>query len=110
MFEYALLLVGLLRALVRRRGDLVAENLMLRQQLTVLTRPTRQRPRLRFRDKAFWLVARLARRDWRRHLVVVAPDTVVRWHRRGWRLVWRWRSRARMGRPRVSAEVRGLIA
>jgi transposase InsO family protein len=53
---------------------------------------------------------RLVRRDWRRHLVLVAPETVVRWHRQGWRLYWRWRSRAPMGRPRVSAEVRDLIA
>jgi transposase InsO family protein len=56
------------------------------------------------------MLARLVRRDWRRHLIVVTPDTVVRWHRRGWRLVWRWRSRARIGRPRVSPEVRDLIA
>jgi hypothetical protein len=56
------------------------------------------------------VLARLARRDWRRHLVVVTPATVVRWHRRGWRLFWRWRSRARIGRPRVSPEVRELIA
>ena len=41
---------------------------------------------------------------------MVTPETVVRWHRRGWRLSWRWRSRGPMGRPRVSAEVRELIA
>src|SRR5262249_58736970 len=50
------------------------------------------------------------RRGWRRHLVVVRPGTVVRWHRRGWRLFWRWRSRVHLGRPRLSAEVRELIA
>src|SRR5262245_31948211 len=48
--------------------------------------------------------------DWRRHLVLVRPETVVRWHRRGWRLFWRWRSRGPIGRPRLSAEVRDLIA
>jgi transposase InsO family protein len=110
MCEFLLLLVDLLRAIVRRRGDLVAENVLLRQQLAVLTRPTRQRPRLRDRDKLFWLLTHLVRHDWRRHLVLVAPATVVRWHRRGWRLYWRWRSRAPMGRPRVTAEVRELIA
>src|SRR5215831_2574840 len=102
--------VALLRATVRDRGDLVAENVFLRQQLAILTRPTRRRPRLRARDKAFWLLARLARRDRRRHLLVVTPETVIRWHRRGWRLFWRWRSRARIGRPRISPEVRDLIA
>ncbi|HEY2946881.1 MAG TPA: integrase core domain-containing protein [Micromonosporaceae bacterium] len=110
MIECLLLLVALFHATVRDRGDLIAENVLLRQQLAVLTRPTRKRPRLRTRHKLFWVLARLVRRDWRRHLVLVAPETVVRWHRRGWRLFWRWRSRARIGRPRVSPEVRNLIA
>ena len=110
MLEYLLLLVALLGAALRRHGDLVAENLLLRQQLAVLTRPTRKRPRLRTRDRLFWVLARALRRDWRRHLRLVQPETVIRWHRRGWRLFWRWRSRARLGRPRLSAEVRELIA
>jgi putative transposase len=110
VIECLLLVVSLLRATVRARGDLVAENLLLRHQLAVLTRPTRRRPRLRPRDRLFWLLARLVRRDWHRHLIIVTPATVVRWHGRGWRLFWRWRSRAPMGRPRVSAEVRELIA
>jgi hypothetical protein len=42
--------------------------------------------------------------------VLVRPDTVVRWHRRGWRLFWRWRSRVHLGRSRLSADVRELIA
>src|SRR6266511_2538478 len=99
MLEYLRLLVALLRTALASRGDLIAENLLLRQQLAVLTRPTRKRPRLRARDKLFWLLARLARRDWRRHLLVVTPETVFRWHRQGWRLFWRWRSRTRIGRP-----------
>ena len=110
MIECLLLLVAVLRATVCDRGDLVAENLLLRHQLAVLTRPTRQRPRLRARDKLLWVLARLARRDWRRHLVVVTPGTVIRWHRRAWRLFWRWRLRARMGRLCLSFEVRDLIA
>jgi putative transposase len=110
MIECLVVLVAMIRATVRDRTDLVAENLLLRHQLAVVTRPTRKRPRLRTRDRHFWVLARLVRRDWRRHLVVVTPETVVRWHRRGWRLFWRWRSRARMGRPPVSAEVRELIA
>src|SRR6266508_1826007 len=102
MFEYMLLIVGLLRAALRTRGNLLAENLLLRQQLAVLTRPTRRRPRLRARDKLFWLVVGVLRRDWRRHLVLVRPETVVRWHRQAWRLCWRWKSRGRPGRPRLS--------
>jgi transposase InsO family protein len=110
MIECLLLLHALLRAAVCARAELAAENVLLRHQLAVLTRPTRRRPRLRARDKPVRLLARLVRSDWRRHLVLVRPETVVRWHRQGWRLFWRWRSRGPLGRPRVSAEVRDLIA
>lgn len=110
MLEYLLLVAGLIRTALRRQSDLVAENLLLRHQLAVLTRPTRRRPRLCTRDRLFWILVRAVRRDWRRHLVVVRPQTVIRWHRHAWRLFWRWRSRARLGRPRLDAEVRDLIA
>src|SRR5919204_2071077 len=110
MLEYLPLLVALLRAALSSRGALVAENLLLRQQLAVLTRPTRKRPRLRARDRLFWRVVGICRRDWRRHLVLVRLETVVRWHRQGWRLLWRWKSRVGLGRPRLSREVQNLIA
>src|SRR5436305_2851915 len=110
MLEYLLLLLSLARSAVRDRDALVAENLLLRHQLAVLTRPTRKRPRLHARDKLFWVVVRALRRDWRRHLVLVRPESVIRWHRQAWRLFWRWRSRGPIGRPRLNAEVRELIA
>jgi hypothetical protein len=110
MLEYVLLLLSLIRATVRDREALVAENLLLRHQLGVLTRPIWKRPRLRAHDKLVWVVARALCRDWCRHLVVVRPESVIRWHRQAWRLVWRWRSRGPIGRPRLSAEVRNLIA
>jgi hypothetical protein len=82
MLEYLLLLLSIIRAAVRDREALVAENLLLRHQLGVLPRPTRKRPRLRARDKLVWVVARTVCRDWRRHLVVVRPESVIRWHAR----------------------------
>jgi putative transposase len=109
MIESLFLLLSLMRATMRDREALVAENLLLRHQLAVLTRPTRKRPRLRARDKLFWVVVRALRRDWRRQLVLVRPESVIRWHRQAWRLLWRWRSRGPIGRPRLSAEVRELI-
>jgi hypothetical protein len=84
------------------------ENLLLRQQLAVALR-ARPHPRLRRRDRVFWLVARRLCADWRRHLVLVQPETVLRWHRRGWRRYWWWRSGRPTGRPRVPPEVRALI-
>src|SRR5438270_5803298 len=110
MLEYLLLLLSLLGSAMRDRDALVAENFLLRHQLAVLTRPTRKRPRLRARDKLFWVVVRALRRDWRRRLVLVRPESVIRWHRQAWRLFWRWRSRGPIGRPRLNAEVRQLIA
>ena len=89
MLEYLLLLVGLVRTALRSQSGLVTENLLLRQQLAVLTRPTRRRPRLRTRDRLFWALALHLRRDWHRHLVLVRPETVIRWHRQAWRRLWR---------------------
>jgi hypothetical protein len=111
VLDVLLLVLATLRVACRRRSDLVLENVLLRHQLTVLTRPTRQRRRVVFRrlDKALWVLVRRVRPDWRRHLVVVTPATVIRWHRAGWRLYWRWRSHAGGGRPRLSADVRDLI-
>src|SRR5262249_37630705 len=76
MLEYLLLLVDLLAAAARSRGALVTESLLLRQQLAVLTRPTRKQPRFRAPDKRFWVFVRVLRRDWRRHLIAVRPETV----------------------------------
>ena len=81
VLEYLLLLFSLIRATLRDREALVAKNLLLRHQLGVLTRPTRKRPRLCARDKLFWAVARALCREWRQHLVVVRPESVIRWHR-----------------------------
>ena len=111
MLELVWLLFTILVAWLRPRQDLVLENLLLRHQLAVLTRPTRTRPRARLRswDKLLWILARRFCAGWREHLAIVTPDTVVRWHRHGWRLLWRWKSCSRGGRPHLSLEVRDLI-
>jgi hypothetical protein len=61
-------------------------------------------------DRFFWLVVRSLYPDWKQHLILVRPETVVRWHRQGRRLYWRWRSGHQLGRPRLSPEIRELIA
>jgi putative transposase len=109
VLDWLTLLVGIVLASLRSRRALVAENLLLRQQLLVAVR-VRPHPQIRRRDRVFWVVARRLCAGWRRHLVLVRPETVLRWHRRGWRLFWWWRSRRPRGRPRVPAEVRDLIA
>ena len=107
------LLIALLKAIltaVFSSSALVAENLALRQQLAVLSRSA-PRSRLRSRDRAFWVVLRALWSGWREVLVLVQPRTVIGWHRRGFRLFWRWKSRrgGRTGRPPTTAPIRALI-
>jgi transposase InsO family protein len=82
----------------------------LRQQLLVLRR-RQPRPRIRDADRRFWVLACRWFGGWRRSLLVVKPETVLRWHRRGWRTYWRWRSmrRGKPGRPPIAPELRDLI-
>ena len=83
------------RALVsgfRSRRDLVVENLALRQQLAAF-KARGKRPRLRPADRAFWVVLRRLWGRWAAALVFVKPDTVVRWHRAGFKRYWNWISR-----------------
>jgi putative transposase len=84
------------------------ENLLLCQQLQVTLRPKR-RLSLRRHDRLLWVLIRRLYPDRRRYLLFVRPETVIRWHRRGWRWYWLWRSRTRLGRPRLSTDVRVLI-
>ncbi len=108
MLDWLSLLVDVLGVALRSRRALLLENLLLRQQLAVVLRAS-PHPRLRRHDRVFWAVARRLCEDWRRHLVLVQPETVLRWHRQGWRLFWWWRSGRPTGRPRVPHEVRALI-
>jgi putative transposase len=96
--------------LFRCRGNLVLENLALRQQLAVLKR-RRPRPSLGLFDKLFWVIARRVWSAWKQSLIIVTPETVVRWHRTGFRMYWRLISRVRTegGRRRTPKEIRELI-
>jgi len=79
-------------AFLKPKALLVAENLCLRQQLVVFQR-RQPRPRLLGADRRFWILARQWFSGWRDVLLIVQPETVLRWHRGGWRAYWRWRSR-----------------
>jgi putative transposase len=98
----------LIRGLVANRASLAFENLALRQQLAVLRRSVR-RPRLRRRDRLFWTLLPRWWAGWQEALRIVSPATVIRWHRQGFRLYWRWKSPGKPGRPAVAADVRRLI-
>jgi hypothetical protein len=93
----------------RSKISLLAENALLRHQVTVLRRKVKGRVPLTDSDRWFfvqlyrWFPSILS------SLVVIKPETVVRWHRTGFRLYWRWKSCSRIGRPRIEAGLRVLI-
>ncbi len=102
------LAVGLLRDLPRSREQLIAENALLRQQLIVAARSAK-RPRLATRDRVFLvLLARVVPR-WRDAILLVKPETVLRWHREGFKLLWRWKTRPKLVKSKVATDTIALI-
>ena len=101
---------GWIVSVFRSREDLVLENLVLREQLLVL-HAERPRQRLSARHKVFWVMLRKLWAGWQKPFLLVTPRTVVDWHRAGFRLYWKWLSRARQrdGRKPVSQEIRAWI-
>jgi hypothetical protein len=93
---------------LKSRRELALENLALRQQLAVLRRTTK-RPKLINADRALWVALSRLWPDWQHALILVKPEIVVGWHRRGFRLYWTSESRNRAGRPRIDVEIRTLI-
>jgi hypothetical protein len=93
-------LLSFLRATVRSRTALALENAALRQQLAAYQR-TRNRTRLRREDRIFWVLLRRLWPEWSRALIVVKPETVIAWHRRGFKILWRKKRRPSIGRPRI---------
>jgi hypothetical protein len=108
MLRLAEVVIRWLASVGRSRRELLLENIALRQQLATMVQ--RNRPRIRPADRVFWIILR---RVWSRAelLVIVKPETVVGWHRAGFRLYWQRLSRRgmRRGRPAVPGEVRDLI-
>ena len=109
MVAFLIQLLLVIRSRFTRRARLEAENLPLRQQLVGLRRKSTRRVRLCNIDRLLlvWL--------YRLYpvlldtIIIVQPETVIRWHRRGFRAYCRWRSSHLGGRPRIDAELRALI-
>ena len=93
----------------KSRASLEAENLVLRQQVIVLSRKSRSRVRLRNIDRLIFVWLYRCLPAILNAITVVKPETVIWWHRRGLRAYWRWKSRRRGGCPRIDREIRGLI-
>lgn len=103
------LLVATASAPFKSRAALQMENLALHRQLTVLHRSVK-RPRLIPADRLFWLGLSEVWNNWRSSLSIVKPETVIAWHRKGFRLFWTWKvGHGQSGRPIVAEEARELI-
>ena len=109
MLDFLRLFVHVLAALFRTQAQLEAEITMLRHQLNVLQRQVASRPRLTGADRLLFVWLCRLFPSLRNTITIVKPDTVLRWHRSGFRLYWRWKSRSCGGRPKVPIEVRSLI-
>src|SRR3974390_671600 len=108
MIALLCLVLAVLTAPFKSRSRLEAENAVLRHQLIVLQRKVRGRVRLTNNDRRFliqlyrWFPSIL------QVLTIVQPETLVRWHRAGFRCYWRWKSRPRGGRPQIETDTRAL--
>jgi hypothetical protein len=110
MFSLLLSVIFSIRSWFRSRAALQVEILALRNQLTVLKRSLRGRVRLKFADRLLWVGLSRLWSQWRSALLVVKPETVIAWHRRGFRWYWRRKSRqGEAGRPAIDGQVRQLI-
>ncbi len=97
------------RAMLVPKARLALENLALRQQLAVCKQSVK-RPKLRPRDRIFWVCLSRLWSHWQSALLIVQPETVIRWHRQGFKLYWRWKSRGGTpGRPPIEGAIRHLI-
>ena len=106
--DLILALIAAGRVFFRSRSETALQVLALRQQVAVLKRK-RPRPLLNWLDRLFWTALRTLWPCWSDVLLIVKPETVVGWHRAGFRLYWRWRSRRYGGRPKISQEIRKLV-
>jgi hypothetical protein len=109
MFVFLAKLLLAARSRLKSRASLEAENLVLRQQVIVLSRKSHSRVRLRNIDRLIFVWLYRFFPSILNAIVIVKPETVIRWHRRGFRAYWRWKSRRRGGRPRIHGEIRDLI-
>ena len=102
------LVLGTLNDLTRSKSELVAENALLRQQLIVLRRQVK-RPACAKTDRMLLVLLARMVRTWKQALFIVQPETLLRWHRQGFRLYWKYKSRAAAPKPKIAAETVALI-
>jgi len=102
-------LITTIRNWFSSRNQLVLEILLLRHQIAILQRKTKK-PRLKTSDRALFVLISRYLKSWRQTITIVKPDTVIRWHRKGFKLFWRWKSsHGKPGRNCIDHKIRKLI-
>ena len=109
MIDFLKLIVHLVVSPFKTRAQLEAAIVLLRHQLNVLRRRVSSRPKLATADRLLFVWLYRLFPSMLNTVAIVQPETIIRWHRTGFRLYWRWKSRARGGRPKVTVEIRRLI-
>src|ERR1700704_6539952 len=109
MIAFLILFLHVLVSPFRTRARLETEIIMLRHQLNVLRRRVPSRPKLAVADRLLFVWLYRLFPSVLNAVTIIRPETIVRWHRTGFRLYWRWKSRSRGGRPRIPREIRRLI-
>jgi putative transposase len=102
------LIFGTVADLARSTSELVAENALLRKPLIILSRQVK-RPACTKTDRMFLVLLARMVRTWKKALFIVQPETLLRWHRQGFRLLWKYTSRAAAPKPKISVEIVALI-
>jgi hypothetical protein len=94
--------------LTRSKADLIAENALLRQQLLVLKRQVKK-PKFRLIDRLFLVFFASLVNSWRQVLLIVKPATLLKWHRAGFKLFWKFKSKPNTRKPKISQDTIDLI-
>jgi hypothetical protein len=103
------LFIHVLLSPFKTQARLEAENVVLRHQLNVLRRRVPLKPRLTVADRMLFVWLYRLFPSMLSAVTIIQPETIIRWHRAGFRLYWRWKSRTHGGRPKVQVEIRRLI-
>ncbi len=109
MVALTFLFLNLIASLLKSKSRLEAENAALRYQLTVLQRKVRGRVQFTNSDRLFFVLLYRWFASVLKAMTIIRPETLVRWHRDGFRRYWRWKSRSVGGRPQIEADLRALI-
>src|SRR4029077_5655356 len=109
MIQALILFLHVLVSPFKTQARLEAEIVLLRHQLNVLRQRVPSKPRLTVADRLLFVWVYRLFPSVLNAVTIVQPETVIRWHRTGFRLYWRWKSRSRGGRPRIPGEIRRLI-